>query len=86
MSRYRGDNARATLPLVALAGGTLVFIDLTKELPLTLILRPSGFETLATHAFGFAKEGLIYDSAFPSLMIILLGVWGLRIIHRYTEI
>ncbi|MEO0508886.1 MAG: iron ABC transporter permease [Verrucomicrobiota bacterium] len=69
-----------------LAGGTLVFIDLTKELPLTLILRPSGFETLATHAFGFAKEGLIYDSAFPSLMIILLGVWGLRIIHRYTEI
>ena len=68
-----------------LAGGTLVFIDLTKELPLTLILRPSGFETLATHAFGFAKEGRIYDSAFPSLMIIALGVWGLRVIHLWLK-
>ena len=68
-----------------LVGGTLVFIDLTKELPLTLILRPSGFETLATHAFGFAKEGRIYDSAVPSLMIIALGVWGLRVIHLWLK-
>ena len=37
------------------------------------------------HAFGFAKEGRIYDAALPSLMIIGLGVWGLRVIHLLAE-
>lgn len=86
-NRWRGM-IRIYWPLLKgnlLAGGTLVFIDLTKELPLTLILRPSGFETLATHAFGYAKEGRIYDSALPSLMIIALGVWGLRVIHLWLK-
>lgn len=86
-NRWRGM-IRIYWPLLKgnlLAGGTLVFIDLTKELPLTLILRPSGFETLATHAFGYAKEGRIYDCALPSLMIIALGVWGLRVIHLWLK-
>lgn len=68
-----------------LACATLVFIDIMKELPLTLVLRPSDFETLATFAFGFAKEGYIYDCALPSLLIILLGVWGLLVIERWVD-
>lgn len=68
-----------------LACATLVFIDIMKELPLTLVLRPSGFETLATFAFGFAKEGQIYDCALPSLLIVALGVWGLLVIERWIE-
>ena len=68
-----------------LACATLVFIDIMKELPLTLVLRPSDFETLATFAFGFAKEGYIYDCALPSLLIISLGVWGLLVIERWVD-
>ncbi|MDA8735899.1 iron ABC transporter permease [Opitutales bacterium] len=68
-----------------LACATLVFIDIMKELPLTLVLRPSDFETLATFAFGFAKEGYIYDCALPSLLIISLGVWGLLVIERSVD-
>lgn len=68
-----------------LACATLVFIDIMKELPLTLVLRPSDFETLATFAFGFAKEGYIYDCALPSLLIIALGVWGLLVIERWID-
>lgn len=67
------------------ACATLVFIDIMKELPLTLVLRPSDFETLATFAFGFAKEGYIYDCALPSLLIISLGVWGLLVIERSVD-
>ena len=86
-NRWRGM-IRIYWPLLKgtlLTGGTLVFIDLMKELPLTLILRPSGFETLATHAFGYAKEGRLYDAALPSLMIIALGVWGLRVVHHLLK-
>ena len=68
-----------------LACVALVFIDITKELPLTLILRPSGFETLATYAYGFAKEGYIYDCALPALFIIGLGVVGLFFINKWIE-
>ena len=71
--------------LTVLACATLVFIDIMKELPLTLVLRPSDFETLATFAFGFAKEGQIYDCALPSLLIVGLGVWGLLVIERWIE-
>lgn len=73
------------LRLNILACATLVFIDIMKELPLTLVLRPSDFETLATFAFGFAKEGYIYDCALPSLLIISLGVWGLLVIERWVD-
>lgn len=71
------------LKMNLLACAILVFIDITKELPLTLVLRPSNFETLATFAFGFAKEGAIYDCAMPSLMIVALGVWGLLVVERW---
>ena len=73
------------LRLTILACATLVFIDIMKELPLTLILRPSDFETLATFAFGFAKEGQIYDCALPSLLIIALGVFGLLVLESWIE-
>jgi len=77
---------RINLPLLrgTLLGATmLVFVDILKELPLTLILRPANFETLATIAFGMASEGNIYDSAVPSLMIVALGALGLIVLNRY---
>ena len=73
------------LKTTLLASGILVFIDITKELPLTLILRPAEFETLATFAFGFAKEGNIYDCALPCLFIVGLSAAGLFYINRWLE-
>ncbi|MEM9399425.1 MAG: iron ABC transporter permease [Verrucomicrobiota bacterium] len=63
----------------------LVFIDILKELPLTMLLRPAGFDTLAVSAFGMAKEGRIYECAFPSLMIVLIGTIGLCVLNRLIE-
>ena len=63
------------LPLIKntiIAAGLLVFIDATKELPLTLILRPFNFETLATATFDLSNQAQIIESSIPSLFIIFL--------------
>lgn len=67
---------RVTVPLLGtsfLAGGLLVFVDVMKELPMTLLLRPFGFETLATHVYQFAKDELLEQAAIPALFIVLAG-------------
>ena len=51
---------------------TLVFIDLMKELPITLILRPFNFDTLATQTYEFAVEEMIPLSSIYSSVIILI--------------
>ncbi len=50
----------------------IVFIDVIKELPLTLILRPFNFETLATQAYQYANEEMLAYSSIYSMCIILL--------------
>ncbi len=75
---------RINLPLIRgslLASLLLVFVDILKELPLTMILRPVDFETLATLSFGKAKEGLLQESAIPSLLIVLLAAAGLALLN-----
>ncbi|EAJ8099835.1 TPA: iron ABC transporter permease [Campylobacter coli] len=52
----------------------IVFIDTIKELPLSRILAPFGFETLSVKAFWFASDERIYDAALPSLLIVLLSL------------
>ena len=54
------------------AGAALVFLTAMKELPATLILRPIGFETLATRIWSTAAEGVYSEAALPTLL--LLGV------------
>ena len=66
---------RVNLPLIKntiIAAGLLVFVDATKELPLTLILRPFNFETLATATFDLSNQAQIIESSIPSLFIIFL--------------
>lgn len=63
------------LPLLrrpALAGSALVFLTAMKELPATLLLRPTGFETLSTRVWTSASAGLYSRAAVPALM--LMGV------------
>lgn len=67
------------------AGFILVFIDVIKELPLTLMLRPFNFESLSTQAFLYAKGEMAPQSAFPSLLIISLSTLPIFFIHRIQK-
>lgn len=65
------------LPLIktSIASGILLaFVDIMKELPLTLILRPFNFHTLATKAFDMATNEMIAESANACLIVVLTGV------------
>jgi iron(III) transport system permease protein len=68
---------RVHLPLLRaplLTAAILVFVDVMKELPATLILRPFDFETLATSVYTYASVGQMEDAALPALMIIVVGL------------
>jgi len=80
---------RVTLPLLQgplWAAGMLVFVDILKELPLTLVLRPANFETLATTAFSLASEARLQACAVPSLLIVATGAVGLMIMNRWLMV
>jgi iron(III) transport system permease protein len=74
---YGASLRQVILPLLKssfLAGLMLVFVDIMKELPMTLLLRPFDFETLATHTYQFAKDEMLEQAALPALMIVLTGL------------
>jgi iron(III) transport system permease protein len=52
----------------------IVFVDVMKELPATLILRPFNFNTLAVRAFELAADERLADSSTAALMIVLVGL------------
>ncbi len=67
---------RVELPLVRhaiLSGAVLVFIDILKELPLSLILRPFNSETLGTTVYHYVTNEVVEEIALPSLLIIAAG-------------
>jgi iron(III) transport system permease protein len=57
-----------------LTAAVLVFVDCMKELPMTLILRPFNFETLATSVYQLASRELLERSALGSLTIVATGI------------
>ena len=60
----------------------IVFVDVMKELPATLILRPFDFNTLAVRAYELASDERLADAAVPSLMIVLVGVLPVILLSR----
>ena len=52
----------------------LVFVDVMKELPLTLLLRPFNFDTFATFTYQYANEEMLEQAALPALLIVLFGL------------
>ncbi len=79
---------RVQLPLLRpalLAGFMLVFIDVLKELPLTLIMRPFNYDTLATKAFELASDEQLDVSAIYALMIIALGLVPIIFLNRLMK-
>ena len=68
---------RIHLPMIRggiLAAAILVFVDTMKELPMTIILRPFNFETLATQVHQLASDELLEESALGSLSIVAAGL------------
>lgn len=57
-----------------LAGSAIIAIDIAKELPATLILRPFNFETLSTHIYRLAADERLADAAPAALILIGLGL------------
>ncbi|MFC6635068.1 ABC transporter permease [Microbulbifer taiwanensis] len=89
-ARSLGRNSWQTLwavhfPLVRtglLSGALVVFVDCMKELPATLLLRPFGFDTLATHVYQFASDEMLERSALGALMIVLVGLLPVILLSR----
>ncbi|MFY9264267.1 MAG: iron ABC transporter permease [Solirubrobacterales bacterium] len=71
---------RVTLPLAApgiAAGAMLVFLTAMKELPATLILKPTGFETLATRIWDASRTASHAEAAVPALILIAISAVAL---------
>ncbi|WP_445354903.1 ABC transporter permease [Microbulbifer sp. EKSA008] len=89
-ARSLGRNSWQTLwavhlPLVRtglLTGGLVVFVDCMKELPATLLLRPFGFDTLATYVYQFASDEMLERSALGALLIVLVGLIPVILLSR----
>ncbi len=60
----------------------LVFVEVLKELPITLILRPFNFNTLAIRTYEFASEEQLMDAALPALSIVAIGLVPVLLITR----
>lgn len=56
-----------------LSAALLVMIDVMKEMPITLMTRPFGWDTLATRVFEYSNEGLWAQAAVPALLIVAVG-------------
>ena len=75
--RQFGVLKRVHLPMIRaslITAFLIVFVDVLKELPATLILRPFDFNTLAVRAYELASDERLIDAALPSLTIILTGI------------
>jgi iron(III) transport system permease protein len=73
------------LPLLkrsALVAVLLVFVDVMKELPATLMLRPFGSDTLAVVAYNFARDERLAEAALPSLAIVAVGLIPVVLLSR----
>ena len=77
--------ARVHAPLLGrslIAAALLVFVDVMKELPATLALRPFNFDTLAVQTFNLAKDERLAEASIPALAIVLVGLIPVYLLAR----
>ncbi|MDJ0808136.1 MAG: ABC transporter permease subunit, partial [Gammaproteobacteria bacterium] len=60
----------------------LVFVDVLKELPATLILRPFNFNTLAVRAYELASDERLADASYAALTIVMVGILPVILLSR----
>lgn len=79
---------RINLPLLkysTIAALLLVFIDVLKELPLTLILRPFNFDTLAIRSFEYASDERIAEASPAAVVIVLVSLLPVLYLHSILK-
>lgn len=77
--------AQIDLPIAApsvAAAALILFVEILKELPATLILRPFDFDTLAIKAYSYASDERLLEAAAPSLLIFLVGLLPIIVLTR----
>ena len=80
-----GTLRRVHLPILTpslLTALLIVFVDVMKELPATLIMRPFNFDTLAVQAYQLASDERLEGAAVPSLVIVAMGLLPVILICR----
>jgi iron(III) transport system permease protein len=76
---------RVYLPLLlpgTLSAALLVFVDVLKEMPATLLLRPFGWDTLSVRVFELTSEGEWARAALPALTLVLVGLLPMILLIR----
>jgi iron(III) transport system permease protein len=92
-ARLLGRSPRAafreiTIPLLRpglAAGAALVFLSTVKELPMTLILGPAGFRTLATSVWSAVGDGFYARAAAPALVLVVISIAGVGLLLREED-
>lgn len=69
-----------------LTAGIVVFVDVLKELPATLVLRPFNFDTLATMTFNLASDERLAEAAGPALAMVVVGIVPVYLMARASAV
>lgn len=92
-SRNLGRGPWGTLRMILLpllqpgirAGAALVFLTTVKELPATLLLRPTGFDTLATEIWSATEEAFFARAAAPALLLLVISAFSIGLVLRQGD-
>jgi iron(III) transport system permease protein len=79
---------RITMPMLRtglLTALVIVFVDVMKEMPATLILRPFGWDTLAVRIYEMTTEGQWQMAAPPAITLILVGLIPVVLLVRHSR-
>ncbi|MFZ5875097.1 MAG: ABC transporter permease [Nitrospirota bacterium] len=77
---------RVHLPIIrggVLTAATLVFVDVMKEMPATLMTRPFGWDTLSVRIFELTSEGQWEQAALPALALVLVGLLPVMLLTKH---
>ncbi|MFZ5862073.1 MAG: ABC transporter permease [Nitrospirota bacterium] len=79
---------RVHIPIIrggVLTAATLVFVDVMKEMPATLMTRPFGWDTLSVRIFELTSEGQWDHAALPALALVLVGLLPVMLLTRHAD-
>jgi iron(III) transport system permease protein len=82
--RFAEIDLPIAMPSLA-AAALILFVEILKELPATLILRPFNFDTLAVKAYAYASDERLLEAAAPALLIFLAGLAPIVLLARSIE-